>query len=219
MQYYKWLESKVDVFWGEIAPCEHVVQIYENDTIFLELLAEYVSDGFQKNESVVIIATREHLHLLEERLKNFSFDIFTLRLQDRFIAIDAHEALSRFMIGGWPDEILFRHAVQEILSRAGKNGRPVRAFGEMVALLWAQGHNGATIQLEHLWNDCRNRNHLPSIVHIQELVSLIMQANLLCIFAERTPRLSAPRTDHRKISYIKMYLQLVKLNKGKRRAT
>ena len=153
MQYNKWLESKVDVFWGEIAPCEHVVQIYENDTMFLELLAEYVSDGFQKNESVVIIATREHLHLLEERLKNLSFDIFTLRLQDRFIALDAHQVLSRFMIGGWPDEILFRHAVKEILSRAGKNGRPVRAFGEMVAILWAQGHNGATIQLEHLWND------------------------------------------------------------------
>ena len=27
-----------------------------------------------------------------------------------------------------------------------------RAFGEMVALLWAKGQVGATIRLEHLWN-------------------------------------------------------------------
>ena len=29
----------------------------------------------------------------------------------------------------------------------------MRAFGEMVALLWAQGRNGATLRLEHLWNE------------------------------------------------------------------
>jgi len=25
-----WQQSKADIFWGEIAPCDHVVQIYEN---------------------------------------------------------------------------------------------------------------------------------------------------------------------------------------------
>jgi hypothetical protein len=29
----------------------------------------------------------------------------------------------------------------------------MRAFGEMVALLWAQGHNAATLRLEQLWNE------------------------------------------------------------------
>jgi hypothetical protein len=27
----QWSKAKAEVFWGEIAPCEHVVQIYEND--------------------------------------------------------------------------------------------------------------------------------------------------------------------------------------------
>jgi hypothetical protein len=32
----------------------------------------------------------------------------------------------------------------------------VRAFGEMVALLWERGDQAATVRLEHLWNDfCR----------------------------------------------------------------
>lgn len=32
----------------------------------------------------------------------------------------------------------------------------MRAFGEMVALLWERGDQAATVRLEHLWNDfCR----------------------------------------------------------------
>ena len=57
------------------------------------------------------------------------------------------------MINNWPDENLFRLLVIGLLHRAKRNKRPVRAFGEMVALLWAQGFNGATVQLEHLWNN------------------------------------------------------------------
>ncbi|HEY0897336.1 MAG TPA: MEDS domain-containing protein, partial [Sphingobacteriaceae bacterium] len=38
-----------------------------------------------------------------------------------------------------------------------EKGRKVRAFGEMVAVLWAEGNSGATVQLEHLWNEfCSN---------------------------------------------------------------
>ena len=29
----------------------------------------------------------------------------------------------------------------------------VRAFGEMVAILWKRGHAGATVRLEHLWHE------------------------------------------------------------------
>jgi hypothetical protein len=54
-------------------------------------------------------------------------------------------------MNGWPDEYLFEQTVTELLSRAGRNDRRVRAFGEMVAVLWAQGLSGATVRLEHLW--------------------------------------------------------------------
>jgi hypothetical protein len=47
--------------------------------------------------------------------------------------------------------------VSEILQRAGQNGRRVRAFGEMVALLWAQGHQEATIYLEALWHQLQKK--------------------------------------------------------------
>jgi len=37
----------------------------------------------------------------------------------------------------------------------------VRAFGEMVAILWAQGHAAATVRLEHLWSKLCENERLP----------------------------------------------------------
>ena len=44
-----------------------------------------------------------------------------------------------------------------------RDGRRVRAFGEMVALLWAQGNQAGAIRLEELWNDLA-RTHLFSLL-------------------------------------------------------
>jgi len=54
---------------------------------------------------------------------------------------------------GWPDDERFFDVIGSTITRAKRGGRAVRAFGEMVALLWAQGHNRATLRLEQLWNE------------------------------------------------------------------
>ncbi len=37
-----WTVASEQIFWGEIAPCDHVVQIYENDEAFLDMLKGFV---------------------------------------------------------------------------------------------------------------------------------------------------------------------------------
>jgi len=61
----------------------------------------------------------------------------------------------------WPDEELFTPVIKSILDRATRGGRKVRAFGEMVAILWARGYCGATVQLEHLWTQMCHREGFP----------------------------------------------------------
>jgi hypothetical protein len=146
-----WEKTGVDIFWGEIAPCDHIVQIYEDDKVFIDVLEGFVVNGFKSGDSVVIIATPEHLKLLNQRLRTKGYDLFSLTLQDQYIPLDAELTLSQFMINGWPDENLFYHLLTNLLLRARKRDRQVRAFGEMVAILWAQGFTGATVRLEHLW--------------------------------------------------------------------
>jgi hypothetical protein len=148
-----WHKCNAQVFWGEIAPCDHLVQIYENDDVIMDALEGFVSSGFNAGDSVIIIATDVHLAALEQRLKAAGFNLNALRLYDQFIALDAAECLSKFMVEGWPVDHLFLRFVTDLVTRArGKNERKVRAYGEMVAILWEKGHNGATVQLEYLWN-------------------------------------------------------------------
>src|SRR5581483_3947912 len=126
-------EEKPHVFWGEIAPCDHLLQIYENDAEYLAALSRFVSDGFDKSESVVIIATAWHLSALEKRLGRF--DLPSLRARRQYVPLDAEETLAKFMVDGWPDARQFETSIVEVLRLASENGRSVRAFGEMVALL------------------------------------------------------------------------------------
>ncbi|MDB5198877.1 MAG: hypothetical protein JWO92_840 [Chitinophagaceae bacterium] len=147
-----WKRSNADIFWGEIAPCDHVVQIYENDGVFLDALSGFIGGGINAGECVIVIATSDHLKALEHRLSGYGVSVETLIKDERYIPLDAEETLSKFMVNGWPDEGLFMKTVSAIIERGNCRQRRIRAFGEMVAILWAQGLNGATVHLEHLWN-------------------------------------------------------------------
>jgi hypothetical protein len=153
----EWAASSNDVFWGEIAPCEHVVQIYENDESFLDLLTGFVVGGVNGGECAVVIATAAHLTALDQRLAALGYSVPSLIAKIQYIRLDAEETLSRFMVNDWPDENLFYNVITEVIVKAKGNDRKVRAFGEMVAILWAKGQVGATVRLEHLWNRfCEN---------------------------------------------------------------
>jgi hypothetical protein len=144
--------SESDVFWGEIAPCEHLVQIYEDSGRFMESLTGFVGSGLDAGEGVVVILTPAHRASLELRLQLAGIDLESAVAEDRYIALDATEVLGRFMVNGWPDREMFNEAVRELIGRARAGGRRVRAFGEMVALLWGSGEQAATLRLEHLWH-------------------------------------------------------------------
>lgn len=149
----QWIKSDAEVFWGEIAPCNHLVQIYESDDVILASLEGFVISGLKNNESVIVIATSEHVKALNRRLILRGFDINELQKNNQYIPFDANEALAMFMKKDWPDDALFMEFVKSVVFRArGENTRRVRAYGEMVAILWAKGMNGATVHLEHLWN-------------------------------------------------------------------
>jgi hypothetical protein len=141
----------VNIFWGEIAPCDHFVQIYEDNDIFLDTLEGFVSGGIRSGDSVIVIAIPSNRKALEERLYAQGIDLMGAVEQDQYIALDAEETLSKFMVSGWPDDELFKQVITSLLARARGEGRRVRAFGEMVALLWARGDQAATVRLEHLW--------------------------------------------------------------------
>jgi hypothetical protein len=144
--------ERANAFWSEMSACEHFVQIYESEEVFMDILASFASEALKEDHVAVVIATPAHRQVLNERLIESGHDLAALRLEDQFISLDAEEMLGKFMANGWVDDELFFQFVADILARATKDGRKVRVFGEMVTIMWSKGYYGAAVRLEHLWH-------------------------------------------------------------------
>ncbi|WP_342116550.1 MEDS domain-containing protein [Pseudoduganella sp. OTU4001] len=151
----------IEEFWQHTSHCDHSVQVYDDETSFLETLEAFVMAGFDRNEAVIVIATPQHREALAMRLERNGIDVAAASMRGQYIVRDARSTLARFMFDGWPAEARFQAAVEELVARARENHQAVRAFGEMVALLWDDGLHRATMRLEHLWTQLCQRESFP----------------------------------------------------------
>jgi PAS domain S-box-containing protein len=141
---------------------DHVVQFYVDDGPFLDSLSRSIGTALGAGDSAVVIATTDHRDGLARRLKARGLDIARVIETGRYIPLDAAETLSKFMLEGWPEAARFGEVIGSVIERArsaaeGDRSR-VFAFGEMVALLWAEGKSGSALQLEQLWNDLATKH-------------------------------------------------------------
>ena len=74
--------------------------------------------------------------------------------EKRLSVLQAQETLAQFMIHGQPEWRLFENtieaAIREVRPPAGYVG--LRAYGEMVGILWKAAQYSAAIRLEQFWN-------------------------------------------------------------------
>jgi signal transduction histidine kinase/CheY-like chemotaxis protein len=149
--------------WRGIHQPEHLVQFYETDRFLLDSVGTFLGAGLSEGDACIVVATKAHVDGLDERLQRFGVDPATARVDGQYVSLDATETLSKFMVDGLPEPGRFADTIGAIIAQAAGDGRPVRIFGEMVALLWAEGNNNAAHRLEELWNDLR-RNHSFSLL-------------------------------------------------------
>lgn len=146
---------------GEPAPTaghEHYVQFYENDLFLVKSVTDFIVGG----DCGIIIATRAHRDLLEQSLKTQGIDIIKAQVNGRLVFFDAEETLSSVMTDGMPDKAKFTEVVGSLIKHSSQKNLQIRTFGDMVAILWGQGHRSAAIELEHLWNEL-GRKHTFSL--------------------------------------------------------
>jgi DNA-binding NarL/FixJ family response regulator len=140
----------------EVARC-HGAGFYSDDRYLLDGLTEFIGAALMVGNAAIVVATESHRDGLLPRLKAHGVDIDAAIEQGRYIALDAADTLSTFMLNGMLDSVLFLKVFGDLVGtaakplRKGEQGR-VAIFGETGHLLGAQGNGEAAIQVEKLGN-------------------------------------------------------------------
>lgn len=131
----------------------HAVTFYDRDRQVEETVTSHIQGGLVRGERVVVIVSSDHAAGVERCALERGVRLDRARAEGRLVVLDAAKTLAAFMVGGTPDPRLFMLSVGGFISDAGADGTPLRAFGEMVALLWEQGNVAGALRLEELWNE------------------------------------------------------------------
>jgi anti-sigma regulatory factor (Ser/Thr protein kinase) len=141
----------------QVVPREHTVLFYSSDSELRRSAGTYLSEALLAGSVAVVIASASHQAMLEQEITAAGHDLGALRSSGSWIALDAVETLDRLVVDGRPDPGAFDSVVGRVIVGATEQGRPVCAYGEMVALLWQSHQINAALDLEGLWNDLGER--------------------------------------------------------------
>jgi hypothetical protein len=135
----------------------HVVQFYDRDEELADRVASYLRDVLDGRGTAIVIATAAHRQAIEARLAADGARVSAALARGDYVALDAAGTMAAFTTAGRIDRDGFERVVGGLIASAGRDGRPVRAYGEMVALLWQAGLVNDAVQLEEMWNELGRR--------------------------------------------------------------
>ena len=160
------LRSRVNPKTGVVSPQRvesvhgHQVASYRDDASFVADFARFIEAALKMGNPAIVIATEPHRNGLQQALQERNCDITAAIQEKRYIALDASETMSTFMVNGWPNADKVLRGVRDLLQEAAKAAKTqcprVAACGEMGPMLLAQGSGEAAIELEHLTHEIAN---------------------------------------------------------------
>jgi MEDS: MEthanogen/methylotroph, DcmR Sensory domain len=136
-----------------LGPGGHAVLFYTGDGELAGTVSGHLLRTLRQGGAAIVIATPAHRRMIAERLARAGFDVPAAGAAGTYVALDALETMTRFMVSGWPNAASFWRTISPLVRQAAGTGRPVCAFGEMVALLWDSGQVNAAIEVEAMWNE------------------------------------------------------------------
>lgn len=201
--------------WSEMGEVEHFVQFYEDDAFLIDSVGEFIGSGLGGGHGALVLSTATHNSMLEQRLNRQGINLEKVKSSGQFIMLDASEALSQFMVNGLPDAGRFHATIGTAVAQLSKKRGKLRAFGEMVALLWADGNRDGALRLEQLWNELakahsfsllcaypmrnfQKQDHAEAFLHICDQHTRVIPAESYAV---------KPRTDDERLRAIALLQQ------------
>jgi hypothetical protein len=149
------------VRWRELMahPVEasHMVQVYQDEEFLGEAAGYFICNGLRQGDGVLVIATAEHQHAFRNCAGKEGLDLRAAERVGQLAFLDADSTLSSFMKGGMPDRARFFDTIGDAAGRLQSRYPKMRAYGEMVDLLWQREQRAAAARLEEFWELLRER--------------------------------------------------------------
>jgi hypothetical protein len=142
-----------------LPPPDHRVEFYESAPGLARVAAGFLVEGWKRGDALLVIATREHLRFITQALRGLEVDLDGAWSSGRLRFLEARQTLARFMRDGLPDPELFAHTIGGAMVEARRVSGRVRAYGEMVDVLWADGNRAGALLLEDMWNGLAESQH------------------------------------------------------------
>ena len=132
----------------------HAVRFYDTEMSLCRIVAGFLKEGLILGQPAMIIATPEHSPGIIAELRARDVAVKELQNSGHLVVLDAADTMAQFMVDGVPNRDRFLATIRPVLDRLRppSEDRGVRAYGEMVDLLWKEGRDIAAMQLETLWN-------------------------------------------------------------------
>ncbi len=135
---------------------EHSVQLYEKEDFLYDTVSSFIADGLSAGQPALCVATHVHREAFAARLRVKGLDVDHYERSRQLVFVDVRKMLTTIMKGRLPDEQLFRTQLASLIESVPRDSRrrvPLRAYGEMVDVLWQDGNPRAALRLEELWNE------------------------------------------------------------------
>jgi len=139
----------------------HLVQLYQADEQALATnVGKYLWEGYKNGDGLLVITSPQNRDAFRAELEKLGADLKTIVQAGQLVFFDAQETLSRFMIDGQPDWALFQDVVGSAMRKVRSQTQfaGLRAYGEMVGILWKAREFAAAIRLEQFWNKLLTRS-------------------------------------------------------------
>lgn len=136
---------------AESGPRGHVVQFYRRDEELADQVGGYLAQALHDGAMAISIATSAHREAFETQLAAAGVDVPAALTRGDYLPVDSDETLRGIMAGGRPDAAGFNRVLCSLIEEPSRRGRPIRVYGELVAVLWDAGLVTSAIELEEMW--------------------------------------------------------------------
>jgi anti-anti-sigma factor len=140
---------------GQTGADDHVVELYVSEEHLAESVCDFLVPAARDGRAALVVATADHRRRFDDELRAAGVDVDRWRRCGQYGLLDASETLAAFMVDGLPDGPRFESAAAGLVRGMAADFGGIRIYGEMVAVLWADGNVGAALALEDLWNQLR----------------------------------------------------------------